>query len=151
METVSLFPDFKEFLKLLNSSKVRYLLIGGYAVNFHGHYRTTGDIDLWIAVDAENANRLSIALQQFGFSAESVPAAMFLESGKIFRFGVKPVRIELLTSPSGVDFDQCYSRRIDAQIDEVSVPVISLDDLRESKRASGRPKDQDDLINLPPV
>lgn len=98
---VSLFPDFKEFLKLLNSSKVRYLLIGGYAVNFHGHHRTTGDMDIWIAVDPGNAQRISAAVQQFGFSSATVPPEMFLETGRIFRFGVKPVRIELLTSGRG--------------------------------------------------
>ncbi|HEY2586352.1 MAG TPA: hypothetical protein VGI81_11365 [Tepidisphaeraceae bacterium] len=146
---VSLFPDFKEFLKLLNSSKVRYLLIGGYAVNFHGHHRTTGDMDIWIAVDPDNAQRISATLQQFGFSIASVPPEMFLETGRIFRFGVKPVRIELLTSPSGIDFETCYSRRVEAEIDGVAIPVLALQDLRENKRAAGRPKDEDDLLNLP--
>lgn len=147
---VNLFPDFKEFLRLLNSSKVRYLLIGGYAVNFHGHHRTTGDMDIWIAVDPDNAPRVSEALRQFGFAAGMVPPEMFLEKGKIFRFGVKPVRIELLTSPSGIDFENCYPRRIEAQIDGIAVPVVALEDLRKNKRAAGRPKDQDDLLNLPP-
>jgi predicted nucleotidyltransferase len=149
MGMVSLFPDFKEFLKLLNSSKVRYLLIGGYAVNFHGHHRTTGDMDLWIAVDSDNAQRISVALQQFGFASGTVPPEMFLEKGKIFRFGVKPVRIELLTSPSGIDFEPCYARRIETEIDGALVPIVALQDLRQNKRAAGRPKDQDDLLNLP--
>ena len=146
---VNLFPDFKEFLKLLNSSRVRYLLIGGYAVNFHGHHRTTGDMDLWIAVDPDNAHRISAALQQFGFASATVPAEMFLEKGRIFRFGVKPVRIELLTSPSGIDFEPCYARRIETEIEGVLVPVVALHDLRQNKRAAGRLKDQDDLLNLP--
>ena len=146
---VNLFPDFKEFLKLLNSSEVRYLLIGGYAVNFHGHHRTTGDMDIWIAVDSDNAHRISAALQQFGFASGTVPPAMFLEQGKIFRFGVKPVRIELLTSPTGIDFEVCYPRRIEAEIEGIVVPVIALHDLRQNKGAAGRAKDQDDLLNLP--
>jgi predicted nucleotidyltransferase len=151
METASLFPDFKEFLRLLNSVEVRYLLIGGYAVNFHGHYRTTGDMDIWIAVDPENARRVSEVLRKFGFSAQSVPPNMFLEVGKIFRFGITPVRIELLTLPDGIEFESCYSRRINAEIDGVPVSVIALPDLIANKRASGRPKDHDDLLNLPPV
>ena len=82
METANLFPDFKEFLKLLNSREVRYLLVGVYAVNFHGHHRTTGDMDLWIAADAENALKVSGALREFGFSEASVPATLFAKPGK---------------------------------------------------------------------
>ena len=118
-DPVSLFPDFKEFLKLMNSGEVRYLVVGGYAVNYHGYHRTTGDLDIWIAVDEENASRVSSVLQRFGFSAGSVPAAAFLERGKIFRMGVKPVRIEILTQPSGVEFDACYGRRVVDTVDGV--------------------------------
>jgi hypothetical protein len=149
MDPVSLFPDFKEFLKLPNSAEVRYLLLGGYAVNYHGHHRTTGDMDIWIAVDPTNASRMAQALAQFGFSPAAVPASMFLEKGKIFRFGVKPVRIEILTDPSGVEFEQCYQRRVEAELDGVRTPFISLADLKINKRASGRDKDLLDLKNLP--
>jgi hypothetical protein len=150
-DPVSLFPDFKEFLKLMNSGDVRYLVVGGYAVNYHGHHRTTGDLDVWIAVDPDNAARISAVLQEFGFSPENVPAAAFLERGKIFRMGVKPVRIELLTQPSGVDFDDCYARRIVDAVDGVTIPLISLDDLKANKRAAARTKDLADLENLPPA
>jgi len=149
MDPVSLFPDFKEFLKLMNSADVRYLVLGGYAVNYHGHHRTTGDLDVWIAVDPQNAQRVSQVLQEFGFGASTVPASVFLEVGKVFRMGRKPVRIEILTQPSGVEFEDCYRRRISAVVDGVEIPFISLEDLKANKRAANRLKDQHDLENLP--
>jgi len=149
MDPVSLFLDFKEFLKLLNSAEVRYLVLGGYAVNYYGYHRTTGDLDIWIAVDEENARRVSTVMQQFGFSAQSVPPDQFLERGKVFRMGRPPVRIELLTDPSGVDFEACYSRRIIGELDGVPVSLIALPDLKVNKRASNRSKDLVDLENLP--
>lgn len=133
----------------MNSAEVRYLILGGYAVNYHGHHRTTGDLDLWIAVDTQNAARVSQVLQDFGFPAASVPPDAFLQVGKVFRFGSRPVRIELLTQPTGVEFESCYLRRVLAELDGVSVPIIHLADLKQNKRASGRTKDIADLENLP--
>jgi hypothetical protein len=148
-DPVSLFPDFREFLSLMNSAEVRYLVLGGYAVNYYGYHRTTGDLDVWIAVSPDNAQRVSKVLQQFGFSPQRVPPETFVEKGKVFRMGMKPVRIELLTEPSGVDFEECYARRLEGVLDGVRVPLISLTDLRINKRASGRTKDLSDLEGLP--
>ena len=97
-------PDFKEFLKLLNSRRVEYLLVGGYAVGFHGYSRPTGDLDVWIAVSPENAERVRQALVEFGFSQENVPANLFTDPDRIVRMGVPPVRLEIITAISGVDF-----------------------------------------------
>ena len=102
-KTISLDPNFKEFIALLNSEGVRYLLLGGYAVNYYGYHRFTGEIDFWIAVDSENANRVSKALQQFGFSADAVRPALFMEPNRVHMFGRVPVRVDLLTGPSGVE------------------------------------------------
>lgn len=146
---ISLDPDFKEFIALLNSEGVKYLLLGGYAVNYHGHHRFTGDIDFWIAIDPENAGRVSKALQGFGFSAASVRPELFTEPGKVHMFGIKPVRVDLLTGPSGVDFNDCYARRIVDTLDGVELSIISLSDLRRNKLASGREKDLLDLKRLP--
>jgi len=146
---ISLDPNFKDFINLLNSENVRYLLLGGYAVNFHGHHRFTGDIDFWIARDAENAARVSRALQGFGFAPENVPPEQFTIPDKVHMFGRVPVRIDLLTSPSGVEFESCHQRRVDATLDGVQVPIISLTDLRVNKQASGREKDISDLKALP--
>jgi len=151
MAKVDLFPDFKGFLESLNSNGVRYLLLGGYAVNHYGYRRATDDLDIWIAVDPENAKRLSRTLQEFaGFSPTKVRASMFLAEGKVFIFGREPVRIDILTAPSGVGFEESYARRRDVNWDGVIVPLISMADLKRNKKASGRPKDLADLENLPP-
>ena len=151
MATVDLYPDFREFLKSLNSRGVRYLVLGGYAVIHYGYRRATDDLDVWIAVDPENTERLSEVLQEFGgFSARKVKASMFREVGKIFKFGREPVRIDILTSPSGVTFDTAYAKRNEVIWDGVKVSLINLEDLKRNKAASGRAKDQADLDNLPP-
>ncbi len=90
---ISLDPNFREFIELLNREKVRYLLLGGYAVNYYGYHRFTADIDFWIAIDAENRSRVASALQAFGFSPTAVEPQRFSEAGKVHMFGVKPVRV----------------------------------------------------------
>jgi predicted nucleotidyltransferase len=141
--------DFKEFLRSLNSHRVEYLLIGGYAVGYHGYPRPTGDMDIWVAVSPQNAARVAEALREFGFRAEDVPAPLFAEPGKIIRMGVPPIRLKIVTTISGVEFAACYARRVAAAIDGVSVNIIGLDDLKINKRASGRHKDLNDLEQLP--
>src|SRR5262245_18805081 len=93
-------PDFKEFLRLLNSNNVEYLLIGGYAVNYHGYPRATVDMDVWIAMDPQNAERVAAAVRAFGF--RDTTAREFLQPHKIVRMGVPPLRLEILTTISGV-------------------------------------------------
>jgi len=109
MGTIQLPPDFKEFLKLLNSSDVEYLVVGGYAVNYHGFPRATADLNIWIAMSRENAERVAQAVRRFGF--EQAEAAQFLQPRKVIRMGAPPVRLEILTAISGVDFAECYERR----------------------------------------
>jgi len=142
--------DFKEFLRLLNEHQVEYLLIGGYAVGYHGYPRATGDMDLWVNPTPDNAARIVNALAAFGFSAAAVSAELFLRPDQIVRMGVPPMRIELLTTISGVDFHACYARRKTEVLDGVETPIISLQDLRLNKQACGRLKDLSDLENLPP-
>lgn len=150
MAKANLFPDLKEFLESLNSAGIKYMVVGGYAVNYHGYHRATDDLDVWIAVDKENARLISRVMQDFaGFPRSKVPPSMFLEVGKVFIFGREPVRIDILTGPSGVDFAECHARCVRATLDGVIVPLISLDDLKLNKRASGRLKDLADLENLP--
>lgn len=148
MATIQLPPDFKEFLKLLNSENVEYLLIGGYAVGHYGYPRATGDMDVWIAVSPTNAAAMVRVLRQFGFRADSVSAQSFLAENKVIRIGVPPVRIDVITRVEGVEFGQCFGNRAVAQLDGVEVNLINLDDLRINKRAMGRPKDLDDLEHL---
>lgn len=145
---IQLPSDFKEFLKLLNSHRVEYLLIGGYAVGYHGYPRATGDMDLWVAIRQNNAEKLVVALREFGLNAPQLSADIFLQENQIIRMGVPPMRIELLTTISGVDFDSCYSERIVDVIDSVEVHIINLEHLKQNKQASGRYKDLDDLQYL---
>ena len=140
--------DFKEFLKLLNAEGVEYLLIGGYAVGHYGYPRATADMDIWIAIHPDTANRMGSALLKFGFRPDQIDKKTFLEKGRIIRMGVPPMRIEVLNDISGVEFAECYARRNTVKIDGTPVPLIGLEDLKRNKKASGRYKDLEDLENL---
>jgi predicted nucleotidyltransferase len=141
-------PDFREFLRLLNSEGVRYLVVGGYAVAHHGYPRPTGDLDVWVAVDPENAALLFTVLSKFGFGGSIQSERDFLVPDKVFRMGYPPVRIEVLTGISGVRFDECYAQRVTIDIDGIAVDVIAKSDLIQNKRSSGRHKDMDDVEQL---
>ena len=146
---IELPPDFKEFLKLLNDHRVEYLLIGGYAVGYHGYPRATNDLDIWIALHPDNAGRVVTVLKEFGFYMPEVTTDLFLQESRIVRMGVPPMRIEILTGISGVEFHECFSRRVLERIGGIDVPLISLTDLKANKKAAGRHKDLDDLEHLP--
>jgi predicted nucleotidyltransferase len=149
MAKIELHPDFKDFLRLLNSHGVEYLLVGGYAVGYHGYPRATGDMDVWIAVSESNAQKTAMVLHDFGMPEEEVSKELFLDRDKVIRMGVPPVRIEVITGASGVDFAECYSRREVIEVDGISVNFISLEDLKVNKRACRRHKDLEDLEHLP--
>src|SRR6267143_4869790 len=138
MATIRLAPDFKEFLQLLRSAKIEYLLVGGYAVGHYGFPRATGDLDIWIANHDENASRLVEVLRHFGFDVPELNKSLFQTPGHVVRMGVPPVRLEILSSIDGVEFQDCYRRRESAEIDGIEVDVISLADLKTNKRATGR-------------
>jgi len=149
MATIHLPPDFKEFFQFLNSHRVEYLLVGGYAVGYYGFPRATMDIDVWIARNPENARRILLALEDFGFGGERLSENLFLEKDKIVRMGLPPMRIEILTSISGLKFEDAYPKRLCDQLDGVDVCLISIEDLKINKAAAGRHKDLMDLENLP--
>ncbi|MBF2086756.1 DUF6036 family nucleotidyltransferase [Thermoleptolyngbya sp. C42_A2020_037] len=148
MATSLLPSDFKDFLRLLNSKQVEYLLIGGYAVGYYGYARATADIDIWIAINPENAQKVVDAIREFGFNVEGLTPELFLQPNKIARMGVPPFRIEVLTTISGVSFEECYAEKTVDVLDGVEVNIISLKDLKLNKQASGRLKDLNDLENL---
>ena len=146
---IQLPQDFKEFLKLLNLKEVKYLLIGGYAVGYHGYPRATNDLDIWIAVEPDNAEKIVSVLSEFGFQQPDLSEELFLSKDKIIRMGIAPMRIEILTSVSGINFDESYNDRITDNIDGIPIQIINLKQLKINKKASGRFKDFDDLENLP--
>lgn len=140
-------PDFKELLSLLNAHGVEYLLVGGYAVGAHGFPRYTGDMDIFYGLGPENTGRLAAALSEFGLPVD--PAAMDRRN-VMFRIGVQPVMVEFMSEISGVSFAQAWADRTSWELQGLTVPMISLGDLRTNKRASGRHKDLADLEELPP-
>ncbi|MBI4663345.1 MAG: nucleotidyltransferase [Verrucomicrobia bacterium] len=136
-------------LNSLNSSGVEYLLVGGYAVIFHGYVRTTGDMDIWIAVNPDNAAKAEAAIRSLGFNLPWLKPELLLQRGSVLRIGQEPLRFDIINDIDGVTFAECFSRRVEAEIDGVKVNVISLSDLKANKKASGRHKDLADLDYLP--
>ena len=140
--------DFKEFIESLNVSRVRYLVVGGYAVALHGHPRYTKDLDVWIDCTPANAKRMVRAFAEFGFESLGVKAADFEKPDRMVQMGVPPNRIDVLTSLAGVDFSACFKKRVIVEIDGISVNFIDVEHLKINKRAAGRLQDLADVENL---
>jgi hypothetical protein len=149
MATIRLPIDFAEFLRSLRSNGVEYLLVGGYAVGLYGYPRATADIDLWIRRSPENAERTVRAIRDFGFDVPALSADLFLREGQVIRMGLPPLRIEVLTSVSGLDFETGWAERREMLLGGEPVWLPSLEHLKRNKAASGRPKDLEDLRHLP--
>ncbi len=140
--------DFKEFAELLTSNSVEYLIVGGYALAAYGHPRYTGDLDFWIGSDPGNAQRVLSVLEQFGFGSLGVSQADLTTPERVIQLGYPPRRIDLLTSIDGVEFEPCYARKVDVDVDGVTLHFISLEDFKLNKRAAGRHQDLADLESL---
>jgi len=140
--------DFSEFLKLLNSNQIEYLVIGGWAVGFYGYPRATGDMDIWVSRTEENAVKLVEVLKEFSFDVPNLSSELFTKVNQVARLGLPPMRIKILTTISGVSFDECFSNRETIIIDEVKINIIGLEDLKKNKSAAKRYKDLDDFENL---
>ena len=141
-------PDFKDMLSALSAAEADYLVVGAYALAAHGFPRATGDIDLWIRPTRENAARVWEALTTFGAPTSRIAVEDYSTPDVVYQIGVAPRRIDLLTSISGVEFDQAWNDRISVELDGVTVPVIGRKHLLANKRASGRPKDLVDAETL---
>ena len=124
------------------------MLIGGYAVGYHGYPRATADMDIWIAIQPSNATKVVAVLKEFGFDVPELKPELFMQEDQIIRMGVPPVQIEIATTISGVEFEECYRERIIDELDGVLVNLISLKHLKINKKASGRHRDLDDLEHL---
>lgn len=142
------FPkDFQDFLKLLDKHEVRCLIVGGYALGFHGYVRATGDLDIFVEVSEENAEKLVAVFLEFGF-ASGVEKALFLDKGKMVRIGRPPLRLELLTEISGVSFAEAYASSQSIAISDFHIRFIDYYHLIKNKDAAGRPKDKADIEEL---
>ena len=142
-------PEFKRLLSALASNKVDYLVVGDYAVIYHGYVRTTGDLDIWVALNPENAANLESAIRSLGFNLPGLNVEWFLRRGSVLRIGQEPLRFDVINDIDGVTFAECYARRVTTKLEEVEVNLISLPDLKTNKKASGRNKDLADLDYLP--
>ena len=148
MPTIHLPPGFREFLRWLTHHGVEYLLVGGYAVGYHGYPRATGDLDVWVARTTENSARIVAALEDFGVGSDRLNAELFLQPAKVLRMGLPPMRIDVHTEISGVGFAEAYAARIVEDLDGVEVAIIDLEHLKRNKAAAGRAKDLADLEEL---
>jgi hypothetical protein len=145
---MSVNSDFKDLLNLFNAYRVKYLIIGGYAVIKYTEPRYTKDLDLWIRADAKNANAVFQALKDFGAPLTGLTPADFAEEGYFYQMGLPPVRVDILMSISGLTFDEAWPRRVKADFDGVPVRFIDRQDLIASKLATGRPQDLIDAAAL---
>ena len=149
MGTTRLPTDFAEFLRSLRSNGAEYLLVGGYAVGLYGYPRATADIDIWVRRSPENARKVVSAIRAFGLDVPALSPDLVMKPDQVVRMGLPPLRIEILTSVSGVEFEECWPSREEMLLDGEPVVLPSLSDLRRNKAASGRPKDLEDLKHLP--
>ena len=140
--------DFQDFLRLLNATAIRYVVIGGYAVAYHGYVRYTGDLDIFVELSVNNAAKLVSALREFGFAMPQLKPALFLRRGRIVRLGYEPMRLEILNEIDGVSFEECYRHRRRSRVGNLTVNFIALPQLLRNKRASGRLKDLADVEAL---
>ncbi len=143
-----LFPDFRDLLEAFVASEVEFVIIGGYAVIFHGRPRATKDLDLFVAIDETNRTRLARALQTFGAPNNVVEAAKSLAPNEVIYFGISPLRVDLLATASGIEFADVHGRAVETSLDGIPVRVITIADLIANKRASGRPQDLADSAAL---
>ena len=140
--------DFSEFVQLFLDNDVRFLIVGGYAMAAHGLPRFTGDLDTWVWIDHENAERIMKALTEFGFSSLDITAKDFQSPNLVVQLGFPPHRIDLLTGIDGVEFEEAWKRRIEVGINGVDVPFIGREDLITNKKAASRVQDLADVARL---
>jgi hypothetical protein len=140
--------DFREFIKLLNFHNVQYLVVGGYAVAFHGYPRFTKDLDIWISTDIENAGSMLSVLKDFGFGSLKITKDDFTKPDRIIQLGYPPNRIDIITTAEGLEFKDCYPSRIVTEIEGLNINFINLANLKINKRTTGRYQDLADLENL---
>ena len=140
--------DFKDLFVLFNEQKVEYLIVGAYALAFHGAPRYTGDIDLLVNPDASNAQRIMSALDKFGFGSVGLEASDFESPNKVIQLGVPPVRVDMITSITGVSWEDAFAGRVEGKYGDVHVQYIGREQFIVNKRALGRKKDLADLEAL---
>jgi len=141
-------PDFKELLRIFKNYNIRYLIVGGYAVMKYSEPRFTKDLDVFIATDQNNATGVYKALKEFGALLENLTSKDFSQKGYVYQMGRPPLRVDIMMSIPGIEFDQAWENREFVELDDLTVYFISRSDLIRSKEASGRPQDKMDVDKL---
>ncbi len=141
-------PDYRDILSALREEGVEYLVVGAYALAVHGLPRATGDIDLWIRPDVDNASRVGRALMKFGAPLSDLKETDLSTPGIVFQIGVAPSRIDILTSIDGVEFADAWKDRVEVEVEGINVKVLSRKHLMINKKAVGRPQDLADVARL---
>jgi len=145
---MNIHPDFEELLRLLEEREIEYMIVGGYAVAYHGHPRFTKDIDLFFRLTEANVLRLRQALVAFGFREEDLPLDAFTTVGNVLTFGTVPTRVDLLNQIDGVTYDEACPNVVRGKYGDVDVTFIGLTDLVKNKKATPRAKDKGDVEEL---
>jgi len=140
--------DFRELLKLFEKHKIRYLVVGVYAVMKYSEPRFTKDLNLWIATDPENANSVYVALKEFGAPLANLMPDDFTRQDCFYQMGIAPLRVDIMMSIPGVEFEEAWKNREVVELDNLKIPFISRSDLIRAKEASGRPQDKIDIDRL---
>ncbi len=140
--------DYKDMLQALADEKVEFLLIGAYALAAHGYPRATMDIDIWVIPSPANAEAVLRAIQRFGAPLHDLSKQDLEQDGTVFQIGVAPRRIDIITSASGIRFEETFARSLRVDIDGLELHIPSIDDLISNKRATGRTKDLADVEAL---
>ena len=140
--------DYKDMLQVLLDNDVKFLLVGAYAMGVHGYPRATGDIDIWVEPSAENSARVYRSMAAFGAPLHEIGETTFTAPGIVFQIGVAPRRIDIITTISGIGFDDAQKQQQIIKIEGLSIPILSLDDMIRNKRATGRDKDRLDADRL---
>jgi hypothetical protein len=140
--------DYREMLQILLENKVKFLVVGGYAVGAHGYPRATGDIDIWVEASENNSRAVYRSLATFGAPVGEINETTFIKKGVAFQIGVAPRRIDIITKISGVEFEEAYPQRKMIEVDDLALPFISYGDLIKNKKATGRDRDRLDANRL---
>ncbi|MCX5779036.1 MAG: hypothetical protein NTU66_07475 [Elusimicrobia bacterium] len=140
--------DYKEMLRILLDNKVKFLIVGAYALGVYGYPRATGDVDIWVEPTLDNSRKLYKSLKQFGAPLSNITRSIFSEEGLIFQIGVAPRRIDIITSIDGVTFKHAFHTKEEIEIEHLKIPFLSKTNLIKNKKATGRDKDKLDIKYL---
>ena len=140
--------DYKEMLQILLNNKIKFLVVGAYAMGIHGYPRATGDLDIWVEASTGNSEKIYQSLSEFGAPLSEVTKSTFCEEGIIFQIGVAPRRIDIITKIDGVDFNKAYSDKQEIEVEGIKIPFLSKKNLIKNKESTGREKDKLDVKYL---